>query len=156
LAADFGGALRRSEALQRQLSAWITNEPGNITPEQGAAMFWAQDNRWQAAFFNAMQDVATASFEASPPSFGYLGVPAGEGQWCWLADHLNDSGFETIEAMYEHAKTVRDSGSRSESEDSRSEAEAEGRQSGPPESGHRPETTETITKSIPQERRKGE
>lgn len=109
---QYGEALRQVTALQKQMSAWVMNEADNITPEQMAAMFWAQDNRWQAMFFNSLQATAKASFEALPPvrpgefRFG-PGVPYGESQWCWMADSLDDSGFETIEAMYEHAKSAR-------------------------------------------------
>lgn len=128
LTRQYGGALNRVTALQSQLEAWVTGKTeGAISPEQFAQMFWANDNRWQAGFFNALQGVATACWEARRPSkpneyVGYLGVPAGEGQWCYMADDLDDSGFETLEAMYDHAKYVRekracDSGSRSESRD---------------------------------------
>lgn len=112
LTRQYGAALQRVTAIQQQLEAWVTGRTdGAITPVQFAQMFWANDNHWQAAFFNALQDVATASFEARDPNVigGYLGVPAGEGQWCWMADDLDQSGFETLEAMYEHAKHVRES-----------------------------------------------
>lgn len=114
LTRQYGEALRNVTALQRQLEAWITGKTDDgFTPEQFAAMFWANDNRWQASFFNALQKVATDAWESLPPAKpgeyrGYLGIPAGEPQWCRMADCLDDSGFETLEAMYEHAKHVRD------------------------------------------------
>jgi hypothetical protein len=114
IASRYGKALEQVNALQKQLGAWITGKTENgVTPEQFAAMFWANDNRWQAAFFNALQKVATDSFEALPPAKpneyrGYLGVPAGESQWCYMADDLDESGFETLEAMFEHAKSRRE------------------------------------------------
>lgn len=104
----YGDALARVTALQMQLSAWVMNKADNITPQQMAAMFWEQDNEWQAQFFNALQGTATAAYEANPEQFWSIGVPAGERQWCYMADKLDDSGFATIEAMFEHAKYVRD------------------------------------------------
>lgn len=115
LAQSYGDALNRVTALQKQLSAWIMNKPENITPEQAAQMFYAQDDRWQAAFFNSMQAQVRDFHEAMPPARPgtmpnpHAGVPAGEGQWCHMAYHLDDEGFETIEAMYQHAKWRRES-----------------------------------------------
>lgn len=109
---QFGSALVRSEALQREMSAWVANKAENITPEQMAQMFYAQDDSWQAAFFNVMQDQVQAHHDAMPPR-GHNefrlspGVPAGETQWCYMADKLDDSGFETIQAMFEHAQWSR-------------------------------------------------
>lgn len=84
------------------------NKAENITPEQAAQMFYAQDDRWQAAFFNVMQAQVLAYHEAQPPSVrGVMtspGVPAGEGQWYHMAKHLNREGFETLDAMFDHAK----------------------------------------------------
>lgn len=114
LAKSYGDALNRVTALQKQLSAWVLNEPRDITPEQMAQMFYAQDDRWQAAFFNCMQDQVQAYHDALPPrSVGeypnpHPGVPAGEGQWWHMAQHLNDSGFESLEAMFDHAKHRRE------------------------------------------------
>lgn len=108
LAAHYGDALNRVSALQVQLSAWVLNRPENITPEQMAQMFYAQDDDWQARFFNCMQEQVQANHDALPPTaYGMsrrsAGVPAGEGQWFYAMAKLNDSGFETLEAMYEHA-----------------------------------------------------
>lgn len=112
VASRYGAALQQVVALQQTLSAWVRNEPGDITPEKMADMFYAQDDTWQAAFFNVMQDRVSAYHDAQPPSkTGYLsspGYPAGEGQWWHVGKHLNDSGFETLEAMYEHAKSHRE------------------------------------------------
>lgn len=112
LAQTYGEALHRVMALQQQLSAWVLNKAENITPEQAAQMFYAQDDRWQAAFFNCMQEQVKAFHDAQPPKRpgeigGYPGVPAGEAQWWHMAQHLNDSGFETIDAMFDHAKSSR-------------------------------------------------
>lgn len=114
LAQSYGDALNRVTSLQKQLSAWVMNRHGDITPEQAAQMFYAQDDRWQAAFFNCMQDQVRAIHEAMPPTRpGAMpnpspGIPAGEGQWCFMAQHLSDEGFETIEAMLDHAKYARE------------------------------------------------
>lgn len=113
LACRYGDTLERVSALQEQLSAWVMNKAENITPEQAAQMFYAQDDRWQAAFFNCMQDQIRAHHDSlSPPRPGGYktnsGVPAGEAQWYHMAEHLDDSGFETIEAMYDHAKHKRE------------------------------------------------
>lgn len=104
----YGSALQQVVALQKQLSAWVTKEPGNITPEQMATMFYAQDDEWQGAFFNCMQSVVMAHHDALPPARpGEFrpspGVPAGEGQWYHMAKHLDESGAETLTAMFEHA-----------------------------------------------------
>lgn len=108
----YGKALQQVAALHQVMSAWIRNEPGDIKPEQMADMFYAQDDDWQAAFFNVMQDRVTAYHDAQPPSrTGYLsspGYPAGEGQWYHVGKKLDDSGFQTLEAMYEHAKAHRE------------------------------------------------
>lgn len=110
LAQAYGDALNRVTALQHQLSAWVLNEPRNITPNQMAQMFYAQNDEWQAAFFNCMQAEITAYHDALPPAKPgtwpnpHPGVPAGEGQWYHMAQHLTDEGFETIEAMLDHAK----------------------------------------------------
>lgn len=113
LATAYGDALNRSIALQQQMSAWVLNVPGDITPEQAAQMFYAQDDAWQAAFFNCMQEqVQTAHDALPPPRHGELrfspGYPPGEGQWWYVARLLDDSGFETLEAMFEHAKAFRE------------------------------------------------
>ena len=113
LAQSYGDALNRVTALQMQLTAWVMNKPGNITPEQMAQMFYAQDDRWQASFFNCMQVQVKAIHDAMPPARpGAMpkpcaGVPAGEGQWLHMAQHLTREGFETIEAMFDHAKHQR-------------------------------------------------
>lgn len=89
------------------------DEAENITPEQAAQMFYAQDDSWQAEFFNCMQRQVLAYHDALPdglPYGKYPGVPAGEGQWWHMANHLDDEGFETLEAMYDHAKSRRESG----------------------------------------------
>lgn len=114
LAQSYGDALNRVTALQKQLSAWIMNDPQSITPEQAAQMFYAQTDRWQATFYNCMQEQVRAHHEAMPPVRpGAMpnppaGIPAGEGQWSYMAYHLTDEGFETIEAMYQHAKWRRE------------------------------------------------
>jgi hypothetical protein len=75
-------------------------------------MFYAQDDRWQAAFFNVMQAQVQAHHDALPDDQAWgksPGVPAGEGQWWHVAQHLDDSGFETLEAMFWHAKSKRTS-----------------------------------------------
>lgn len=113
LAASYGDALNRVTALQQQLAAWVLNEPRNITPQQMAQMFYAQNDEWQADFFNCLQDEIQAYHDALPPAKPgtwpkpHPGVPAGEGQWYHMAARLNDSGFETLEAMFEHAKDHR-------------------------------------------------
>lgn len=109
----YGEALASVTALQKQLSAWVLNKSENITPEQAAQMFYAQDDTWQAAFFNCMQAQVEAHHASLPPERpgefrGGPGVPAGEAQWYHMAWKLDDSGFETIEAMYEHAKHRRE------------------------------------------------
>ncbi len=114
IAHHYGAALQRSEALQREMSAWVANKADNITPEQAARMFYAQDDNWQAAFFNVMQDQIRAHHAALPPArpgampTPSAGAPAGEGQWWHVMRKLTDEGFETIEAMYEHAKYHRE------------------------------------------------
>lgn len=114
LAQSYGDALNRVTALQKELSAWVMNKPENITPEQMAQMFYAQDDSWQAAFFNSMQEHVRAHHEAMPPArVGGMpnpsaGVPAGEAQWYHMARHLTDEGFETIEAMLDHARYHRE------------------------------------------------
>lgn len=113
LASSYGAALDRVTALQKQLSAWVLNDPKNITPEQMAQMFYMQDDEFQAAFFNCMQEQVRAYHDAQPPArpgqiAGYAGHPAGEGQWYHMAKHLDDEGFETIEAMLDHAKHHRE------------------------------------------------
>lgn len=111
--AQYGEALRQTAALQQQLAAWITEKADSFTPEQMADLFYSHDDSWQAAFFNAMQARVQAAHDAMPPKLPNEyrpgpGYPAGEGQWCWMAGKLDDSGFETIEAMYEHAKSARE------------------------------------------------
>jgi hypothetical protein len=113
LASRFGDALSRVTALQQEMSAWVMNKAENITPEQAAQMFYAQDDSWQAAFFNVMQGQVKAHHDALPPPSPHElrfhpGVPAGESQWFWMAQKLADEGFETLEAMYEHAKHARE------------------------------------------------
>lgn len=113
LASRFGAALNATGALQQQLADWITDKGESLTPEQFAALFYSHDNRWQAAFFNALQGVVQAAHDALPERRANEfrlgpGVPAGETQWCWMADHLDHSGFETLEAMFDHAKYARD------------------------------------------------
>lgn len=108
---QYGDALDRVTALQKQLSAWVLNDPENITPEQMAQMFYAQDDDWQARFFNVMQEQVQAHHDALPADTVWgkcPGVPAGEAQWYHMAKHLDDSGFETIEAMFDHAKYARE------------------------------------------------
>ena len=113
LAQSYGEALNRVTALQQQMQAWVMNEAGNITPEQMAQMFYAQDDRWQAAFFNTMQAQVLAHHASLPPARPgevpiSAGVPAGEGQWFHMAAHLDAAGFETIEAMADHARYHRE------------------------------------------------
>jgi hypothetical protein len=113
LARSYGDALNRVTALQKQLAAWVLNEPDNITPQQMAQMFYAQNDEWQAEFFNTMQDQVRAHHDSLPPprhgcTNPPAGVPAGEGQWYFMAKHLDDEGFETIEAMLDHAKHHRE------------------------------------------------
>jgi hypothetical protein len=113
LVRDFGHSLTQVNALQSQLAAWVRNEPGDIKPEQMADMFYAQDDRWQAAFFNVLQDRIQAYHDSLPkPRPGQIascpGVPAGEAQWWHMAQHLDRSGFETIEAMFDHATHARE------------------------------------------------
>lgn len=110
---QYGEALNRVTALQKQMAAWITNETGNITPEQFADMFYAHDDSWQAAFFNVMQARVKAHHDAMPPTRpgewpNNPGVPAGEAQWWHMAQKLDDAGFETLEAMFDHAKSARE------------------------------------------------
>lgn len=110
VAHHYGAALERVSALQQQIAAWLTNNADGITPEQMADMFYAHDDRWQAAFFNVMQARVTAHHDALPDSlvFGKCpGVPAGEAQWWHMARHLDESGLETLEAMLDHAKSAR-------------------------------------------------
>lgn len=110
----YGDALNRVTALQKEMSAWVLNKADNITPEQAAQMFYAQNDEWQAEFFNCMQAQVKAHHDAMPPARPggmpnpSYGVPAGEGQWYHMARHLDDEGFETIEAMLDHAKHHRD------------------------------------------------
>lgn len=106
LAQSYGDALNRVTALQKQLSAWVMNEAENITPEQMAQMFYGQNDEWQAAFFNCMQDHVRASHDAAGTK-GY-GVPAGESQWYYMAKHIDDDGFETIKAMLDHCNHHKD------------------------------------------------
>lgn len=106
MAGTYGQALIRTQALQREMSAWVANKAENITPEQAAQMFYAQDDDWQSKFFNVMQAQVEAHHTASGQ--GYAGVPAGEGQWYHATAKLDDSGFETLKAMYDHAVYHRD------------------------------------------------
>lgn len=111
LASSYGKALNRVTALQTEMSAWVMNKAGNITPEQAAQMFYAQDDSWQAEFFNCMQRQVLAYHDALPDSLPYgkhPGFPAGEAQWWYMANHLTDEGFETLEAMFDHAKSHRE------------------------------------------------
>lgn len=113
LAQSYGQALSRVTALQAQMQDWLMNKAGEITPEQAAQMFYAQDDAWQAAFFNTMQDQVLAAHAALPPAHSGMfnphpGVPAGEAQWYHMAAKLDDKGFETIEAMAEHARHSRE------------------------------------------------
>ena len=110
LASRFGLALQQTNALQYQLAEWITEKGEALTPEQFAALFYSHDDRWQAAFFNCLQAVIAAHHDALPADqvFGKCpGVPAGEAQWWHMAQHLDDSGFESMEAMFEHASDAR-------------------------------------------------
>lgn len=113
LAERFGEALRQTNALQSQLAAWIFRDAEVFSPEQFAQMFYARDDRFQAAFFNVMQAQVKAIHDAMPePRPGEIkpcpGVPAGESQWWYMAQHLNESGFETLDAMVYHAKARRE------------------------------------------------
>ena len=70
-------------------------------------MFYAQDDDWQAAFFNVMQARVVVFHDSLPPARpGSLraspGYPAGEGQWYHFTAKLDDSGKETLRAMAEH------------------------------------------------------
>lgn len=113
LAHKYGATLQQVIALERQMSAWVLNKAENITPDQAADMFYAQDDRWQAAFFNVMQARVLSHHETLPPPGPnevrfHPGIPYGESQWWHMAQHLTDFGFETLEAMYEHAKSARE------------------------------------------------
>jgi hypothetical protein len=66
LARSYGDALNRVTALHHQLSAWVMNKPEHITPQQFAQMFYAQNDEWQAQFFNCMQDEVRAAHESMP------------------------------------------------------------------------------------------
>lgn len=84
LARTYGEAVRKTTALQSQLADWITDKGEKLTPEQFASLFWPRDDRWQAAFFNALEGTAQASWDAYTPRHaneyrGILGYPAGEG-----------------------------------------------------------------------------
>lgn len=108
LTTTYGDALRRCTAIERQLTAWITKSADGITPQQMAQMFYSHDDSWQADFFNCMQAEIVAYHAAQPPTPRgqvppLVGVPAGEGQWWHMAKLLDDSGFETLEAMSNHA-----------------------------------------------------
>jgi hypothetical protein len=112
LATRYGDALSQVTALQKQLSAWLMNKTGDITPRQMAQMFYAQDDKWQAEFFNVMQEEVLAYHDSQPKDGAWAnhpGVPAGEGQWYHATKLLTQEGFETIEAIYEHAKYHRES-----------------------------------------------
>lgn len=111
LARSYGDALNRVAAIQHELSAWVTNKPEHITPQQFAQMFYSQNDEWQAEFFNCLQAEIQAHHDALPPRRPgefpnpHAGVPAGEGQWFYMAEHLNDSGRETLAVMHEHAQS---------------------------------------------------
>lgn len=112
LAQSYGDALNRVSALHHQLAAWVTNKPEHITPQQFAQMFYSQNDEWQAQFFNCLQDEIRAIHEAMPPRGPHqmpnphAGVPAGEGQWFYMAKHLDDSGRETLATMHMHATSA--------------------------------------------------
>jgi hypothetical protein len=111
LANRFGLALQQTNALQCQLAEWITEKAEAQTPEQAAALFYSHDDRWQAAFFNCLQAVIAAHHDALPADqvWGKCpGVPAGEAQWWHMSQHLDHSDFETLEAMFDHAKSARE------------------------------------------------
>lgn len=113
LARTYGEAVRQTAALQKQLGDWITDKGEQLTPEQFAALLYSHDDRWQAMFFNCLSSVIEAYHASLPPAMPNEyrpgpGYPAGEGQWCWMADHIDDSGFATLEAMFEHAKSARE------------------------------------------------
>jgi plasmid maintenance system antidote protein VapI len=114
LAKSYGEALNRVTALHQQLSAWVTNKPEHITPRQFAQMFYAQADEWQAEFFNCMQEEVRAVHASMPPRGPYEmpvphpGVPPGEGQWFYMAQHLNESGRETLSVMHNHAVAATD------------------------------------------------
>lgn len=113
LARRYGDALVQINALQRMFADWVTGKADGFTPEQFAALFYAHDDSWQAAVFNVMQSVIEAHHSSLPPPRyaneirHHPGVPAGEAQWWHMAQHLDDRGWETIEAMFEHAKSKR-------------------------------------------------
>lgn len=114
LARRYGDALARTVALQSMFADWVTGKADGFTPEQFADLFYAHDDRWQAAFFNALPgQIAKTHAAMPPPRFAneirpHPGVPAGEAQWWHMAQHLDQDGWETIEAMFEHAKSKRD------------------------------------------------
>jgi hypothetical protein len=114
IARRYGGALERTIALQAMFADWVTGKAEGFTPEQFADLFYAHDDRWQAAFFNALPDQITKAHDAMPePRYAneikpHPGVPAGEAQWWHMTRHLDDAGFETLEAMFEHAKSARE------------------------------------------------
>jgi len=99
---DRSDASVRSALLAIQTARALPND-ADLSPEYIARLFYRQDDRWQAAFFNAMQDQVLA-VHADSGKDGAIGVPAGEPQWYAATQHLTDSGFATLEAMYEHAR----------------------------------------------------
>jgi hypothetical protein len=107
LAERYGKALLRTNSLQYELAAWIFRDAEVFSPERFAQMFYARDDRFQAAFFNVMQAQITAHHDALPEETVWgksPGVPPGEAQWWHMAQHLDASGLETLEAMVDHAR----------------------------------------------------
>lgn len=98
---DHNDASVKAALLGIQTGRLLPND-ADLSPEYIAGLFYEQDERWQAAFFNVMQDRVRHIHEAMDEPATY-GVPAGETQWFAAMRHLSDDGFATLEAMYEHA-----------------------------------------------------
>jgi hypothetical protein len=98
---DHNDASVKAALLGIQTGRLLPND-GDLSPEYIAGLFYEQDDKWQAAFFNVMQAKVRAIHEDRGGAGSY-GVPAGEPQWCAATQHLTDDGFATLQAMYEHA-----------------------------------------------------
>lgn len=115
LASRYGAAFDRVSALQQQMEAWLNGKADGVTPEQAADLFYAQDAKWQAAFFNCLPDRVMVCHNSMPePRPGVVrfhpGVPPGESQWFWMAEHLDAKGRETLESMHGHMVYYRNKG----------------------------------------------
>lgn len=102
---DHNDASVRAALLAIQTARTLPND-ADLSPEYIAGLFYEQDDRWQAAFFNVMQERVKAIHEGREYN-DFYGVPAGEPQWYAATKHLTDEGFATLEAMYEHARSHR-------------------------------------------------